>query len=120
MFGIGFGELILLFVIALIVFGPEKLPEFAKTMGKYYRQFRDFSDSLKETVERELNLEEFKKINDIPNDVANLVLPKEEVERRKKMVMEKLKKKKETEKKLSDENRTKGEKVENDGEKGRD
>ena len=94
MFGIGFGELILLLVIALIVFGPEKLPEVAKTLGKFYRQVMDYTDSLKETVEKELNLEEFKKINNIPDEVSQLVLPKEEVERRKKEVMERLKKQK--------------------------
>ncbi|BBB32018.1 sec-independent protein translocase protein TatB [Thermotomaculum hydrothermale] len=93
MFGIGFGELLLLLVIALIVFGPEKLPEVAKTLGKFYRQVRDYSDSLRETVERELNLEEFKKLNNIPDEVSQLVLPKEEVERRKKEVLERLKRK---------------------------
>ena len=93
MFGIGFGELIVLLVIALIIFGPEKLPEVAKTLGKFYRQVMDYTDSLKETVEKELNLEEFKRINNIPKEVSQLVLPKEEVERRKKEVLERLKKK---------------------------
>ena len=97
MFGIGFGELILLLVIALIVFGPEKLPEVAKTLGKFYRQVMDYTDSLKETVEKELNLEEFKRINNIPKEVSQLVLPKEEVERRKKEVLERLKKKQQAE-----------------------
>ena len=94
MFGIGFGELILLLVIALIVFGPEKLPEVAKTLGKFYRQVKDYTDSLRETVERELSIEDLKKINNIPDEVSQLVLPKEEVERRKKEVMERLKKQK--------------------------
>lgn len=94
MFGIGFGELILLLVIALIVFGPEKLPEVAKTFGKFYRQVKDYTDSLRETVERELSIEDLKKINNIPEEVSQLVLPKEEVERRKKEVMERLKKQK--------------------------
>ncbi len=95
MFGIGFGELVLLLVLALIIFGPEKLPEVAKTLGKYYRQFKDYTDTLKETVERELNLEELKRINDIPEDIKNIVLPSEEVEKRKREVLEKLKKKRE-------------------------
>ncbi len=94
MFGIGFGELILLLVIALIVFGPEKLPEVAKTFGKFYRQVKDYTDSLRETVERELSIEDLKKINNIPEEVSQLVLPREEVEKRKREVMERLKKQK--------------------------
>ncbi len=93
MFGIGFGELILLLVIALIIFGPEKLPEVAKTLGKFYRQVKDYSDSLRETVEKELSIEEIKKIKNIPNEVTQLVLPAEEVEKRKREVLERLKKK---------------------------
>ncbi len=93
MFGIGFGELILLLVIALIIFGPEKLPEVAKTLGKFYRQVKDYSDSLRETVEKELSIEEIKKIKNIPNEVTQLVLPEEEVEKRKREVLERLKKK---------------------------
>ena len=93
MFGIGFGELILLLIIALIVFGPEKLPEVAGTLGKYYRQIKDYSDSLRETVEKELNLEEIKRLKNIPDEVTQLVLPEEEVERRKKEVLKRLKNK---------------------------
>ncbi len=93
MFGIGFGELILLLVIALIIFGPEKLPEVAKTLGKFYRQVKDYSDSLREIVEKELSIEEIKKIKNIPNEVTQLVLPAEEVEKRKREVLERLKKK---------------------------
>ncbi len=98
MFGIGFGELVLLLILALIIFGPEKLPEMARTMGKLYRQFKDYTDSLKEIVEREINLDEFKRLNNIPDDIEELVLSKDEVERRKKEVLEKLKKQKESKK----------------------
>ena len=93
MFGIGFGELILLLVIALIVFGPEKLPEVAETLGKFYRQVKDYTDSLRETVERELSIEDLKKINNIPDEVSQLVLPEEEVERKEKEIIKELGKK---------------------------
>lgn len=38
---IGFGELIIIFVVALIVIGPDKLPDFARKLGKALREFRD-------------------------------------------------------------------------------
>lgn len=50
MFGLGFGELILIFLIALIFIGPKKLPELAKGLGKGIREFQNaakgFSDQL--------------------------------------------------------------------------
>ncbi len=53
MFGIGFPELVLIVVVALIVFGPEKLPELARTLGKAMGEFRRATDGIKETVTRE-------------------------------------------------------------------
>jgi TatA/E family protein of Tat protein translocase len=53
MFGLGFGELILIFLIALIFIGPKKLPELAKGLGKGIREFQNaakgFSDQMQET-----------------------------------------------------------------------
>lgn len=53
MFGLGFGELILIFLIALIFIGPKKLPELAKGLGKGIREFQNaakgFSDQLQDT-----------------------------------------------------------------------
>jgi len=50
MFGLGFGELILIFLIALIFIGPKKLPELAKGLGKGLREFQNaakgFGDQL--------------------------------------------------------------------------
>jgi len=47
LFGIGFPELALIMVVALIVFGPEKLPEMAKTIGNLMGQLRKSSDSVR-------------------------------------------------------------------------
>jgi TatA/E family protein of Tat protein translocase len=55
MFGsIGFPELIMIFIVVLLVFGPNKLPEFAKLLGKTVREFRATIDQAKTTIEDEL------------------------------------------------------------------
>jgi sec-independent protein translocase protein TatA len=48
---LGFQELIVIFVIALLVFGPKKLPELGKSLGKGLREFRKATDELKTTWE---------------------------------------------------------------------
>jgi len=53
MFGIGPWELILILVIALVVFGPGKLPEVGKSLGKGLREFRQASDNIKEEIKGE-------------------------------------------------------------------
>jgi TatA/E family protein of Tat protein translocase len=55
MFGsIGFPELILIFIVVLLVFGPKKLPEFAKLLGKAVREFRSTIDQAKAAIEDEI------------------------------------------------------------------
>ena len=54
---IGTSELILIGLIALIVFGPRKLPELAKMLGKAMNEFRRSTDDFKRTWEREVNFE---------------------------------------------------------------
>jgi TatA/E family protein of Tat protein translocase len=51
---IGMPELILIFVVALLVFGPKKLPEIGKSLGKGLAEFKRASDDLKKTIENEI------------------------------------------------------------------
>jgi sec-independent protein translocase protein TatB len=53
MFNIGAGEIALILIAALVLLGPERLPELARTIGKFYRDFRRHSDEVRGVVLRE-------------------------------------------------------------------
>jgi len=55
MFGIGFSELILILVVALVVFGPDKLPEVGKTMGKTVKEFKSAVNRIDSEIKKEVN-----------------------------------------------------------------
>ena len=55
---IGMPELIIIFVIALIIFGPRKLPELGRSLGRSLSEFKRASNELKSTLEEEIRIEE--------------------------------------------------------------
>jgi TatA/E family protein of Tat protein translocase len=84
MFGsLGLPELMLIFVVALIVFGPKKLPEIGRTLGKALGEFKKATDDLKNTIEREVRVDELKELRQIPSNIAASVMnpPAETVSR---------------------------------------
>jgi sec-independent protein translocase protein TatA len=61
MFGpIGMPELIVIMVIALIIFGPRKLPELGRSLGRSLNEFKRASNELKHTLDEEIRLDEQK------------------------------------------------------------
>jgi sec-independent protein translocase protein TatA len=74
MFGsVGPTELILIFIIALLVFGPRKLPEVGKSVGKAIREFKKASEEIKGRIEDEINASEIKDIGrDLQSGVNTL------------------------------------------------
>jgi sec-independent protein translocase protein TatB len=53
MFNIGAGELVFILIAALLILGPQRLPEFARAIGKFVRDFRRQTDEVRTVVERE-------------------------------------------------------------------
>jgi TatA/E family protein of Tat protein translocase len=57
---LGFPELMIIMVIALIIFGPRKLPELGRSLGRSLGEFKKASNELKSTLEEEIRMEEYK------------------------------------------------------------
>jgi TatA/E family protein of Tat protein translocase len=80
MFGsLGVPELLLIFAVILIVFGPRKIPEIGRMLGKAMGEFRKATDDLKSTIEREVRLEELKQIT--PPTLESFMTPDQSVSR---------------------------------------
>ena len=54
MFGIGLPELVVILVVAVLVFGPDRLPEFGRQAGRFVRQLRNLANSAQDELRREL------------------------------------------------------------------
>jgi len=79
MFGnIGLPEMIFIMVIALLVFGPKKLPEIGRTIGKAIREFKKSTDEIKDKFEEQIRAEEFKSIQeDLKKDLREADIRKD-------------------------------------------
>ena len=74
MFGIGMPEMLVILAIALIVIGPKKLPDLAKTLGRTMREFKKATSEFKETIQLDGELSEVKEtFNDISDEVKGAV-----------------------------------------------
>lgn len=74
MFGMGMPEILLILAIALIVIGPKKLPDLAKSMGRAMREFKKATSELKESLEIDTELSDVKKaFSDMNHDIKESV-----------------------------------------------
>src|SRR5438067_449405 len=70
MFDIGFSELLVIGVVALIVIGPERLPKVARTVGHLFGRMQRYVNDVKADISREMQLEELKKLQTSMQDAA--------------------------------------------------
>ncbi len=69
MFDIGFSELVVIGLIALIVLGPKRLPEVARTAGRWMGQLRRFISDVKLDLDREINAEELSELRKLKQEL---------------------------------------------------
>jgi TatA/E family protein of Tat protein translocase len=77
MFGIGMPELIVIFIVALLVFGPKKLPELGRALGRGLAEFKRASDELKAGLSADFRLDEDEKPSPEPPTAASKTAPAE-------------------------------------------
>ncbi len=73
MFDIGFSELLLIAVVALIVIGPERLPKVARTLGAMLGRMQRYVNDVKADIQREMELDELKKLQSSVEDTARSI-----------------------------------------------
>ncbi len=80
---LGFQEMLVIMLLALMLFGPRKLPQIGKTLGKTIGEFRRTGNELRNTLEREVQMEEFREAradvkgfgNDLRDGIAGATQP---------------------------------------------
>lgn len=70
MFDIGFSELLVIAIVALIVIGPERLPKVARTLGHLFGRMQRYVNDVKADISREMEFEELKKLQSSMEDAA--------------------------------------------------
>ncbi|RJX35180.1 MAG: twin-arginine translocase subunit TatB [Desulfarculus sp.] len=80
MFGIGMPELLIILVVALVVVGPKKLPDLAKSLGKGLQQFRKATDEIKEGLEEHESFQELKGLQQSFRETLDEVNPRKMLE----------------------------------------
>ncbi len=81
MFDVGFAELFVIGVVAIMVIGPDKLPQVARFLGSMVGRMQRYISSVKSEMEREMRMEELKQLQ---NSIADS-LPTESIESSKKL-----------------------------------
>lgn len=77
MFGIGSGEVILILLVAILVLGPKKLPEFARSTGRLIANLKAATSDLKKNLEQEMGIDELNKLN--PRRIAEDIMAGEDI-----------------------------------------
>ncbi|MNC84632.1 Sec-independent protein translocase protein TatB [compost metagenome] len=70
MFDVGFSELMVIAVVALIVIGPERLPKVARTLGHLFGRMQRYVNDVKSDISREMELDELRKLQSTMQDAA--------------------------------------------------
>lgn len=70
MFDIGFSELLVIAIVALIAIGPQRLPKVARTMGHLFGRMQRYVNDVKADISREMELQELKKLQASMEDTA--------------------------------------------------
>src|SRR5512143_2875626 len=73
MFDVGFSELMLIAVVALVVIGPERLPTVARTLGHLFGRMQRYVNDVKADISREMELEELRKLQATVQDAATAI-----------------------------------------------
>lgn len=73
MFDVGFSELLVIAVVALVVIGPERLPKVARTLGHLFGRLQRYVNDVKADIQREVELDELRKFKSSVEDAARSV-----------------------------------------------
>src|SRR2546423_15588324 len=71
MFDIGFSEIVLIGVVALVVIGPERLPKTARTLGHLFGRLQRYVNEVKADINREMELDELRRLREQVKGAAN-------------------------------------------------